>query len=81
MTQPHTIMAKGKEPWAANERIPRRPAPQYEDADSLGHAISRDGFFGTAFDDKNQYGPVAMMILLLIVATITGGIMNLIMRL
>jgi hypothetical protein len=70
-----------KEPWSSSERIPRRPAPEFEHADSLGHAISRDGFFGTAFDDKNQYGPIAMMILLLIVATITGGIMNLIMRL
>jgi hypothetical protein len=75
----HRAMAK--EPWSSTERIPRRPAPEFELADSLGHAISRDGFFGTAFDDKNQYGPIAMMILLLIVATITGGIMNLIMRL
>ncbi len=54
------------------ERIPRKPLGDYAEADSLGHAISRDGFVGTAMNDKNQYGPVAMMILLLIVATITG---------
>lgn len=54
------------------ERIPRKPQGEYAEADSLGHAISRDGFLGTAMDDKNQYGPLTMMILLLIVATITG---------
>ena len=54
------------------ERIPRREPPQFEEANSLLEAIQRDGFFGTALDDKNQYGPITMMILLLIVATITG---------
>ena len=54
------------------ERIPRRSPPQFEEATSLVNAIKRDGFFGTAMNDKNQYGPVTMMILLLIVATITG---------
>lgn len=54
------------------ERIPRKPLGEYAEAESLKHAISRDGFLGTAMDDKNQYGPVSMMILLLIVATITG---------
>ena len=54
------------------ERIPRKPLGDYAEADSLGHALSRDGFGGTAMNDKNQYGPVAMMILLLIVATVTG---------
>ena len=39
------------------ERIPRRPLPEFEEATSFGHAISRDGFFGTAVADKNQYGP------------------------
>jgi len=28
-------------------------------------------------DDKNQYGPVAMMVLLLIVAAITGTVIRL----
>ena len=54
------------------ERIPRKPQGEYAEAESLNHAISRDGFLGTAMDDKNQYGPLTMMILLLIVATITG---------
>ena len=54
------------------ERIPRRTPPQFEEASSLLDAIKRDGFFGTAMNDKNQYGPIVMMILLLIVATITG---------
>ena len=54
------------------ERIPRKPLGEYSEANSIGHAISRDGLLGTAFNDKNQYGPVSMMILLLIVATVTG---------
>ena len=62
------------------ERIPRMPLGEYSEADSLGQAISRDGFLGTAMDDKNQYGPVSMMILLLIVATITGLALKLLSR-
>jgi len=54
------------------ERIPRKPLGEYSEANSIGHAISRDGLLGTAFNDKNQYGPVSMMIVLLIVATVTG---------
>tara|TARA_Y100000768_G_C23925027_1_gene657048 strand:- start:227 stop:469 length:243 start_codon:yes stop_codon:yes gene_type:complete len=59
------------------ERIPRKPLGEYSEANSLGEAISRDGFLGTAMDDKNQYGPISMMILLLIVATVTGTILKL----
>lgn len=59
------------------ERIPRRPAPEFEEAGSFVEAITRDGFIGTALDDKNQYGPVAMMVLLLIVAAITGTVIRL----
>lgn len=62
------------------ERIPRKPLGEYSEADSLGQAISRDGFLGTAMDDKNQYGPVSMMILLLIVATVTGLVLKLLSR-
>tara|TARA_B100001287_G_scaffold157968_1_gene132791 strand:+ start:3514 stop:3759 length:246 start_codon:yes stop_codon:yes gene_type:complete len=62
------------------ERIPRKPLGEYSEADSLGQAISRDGFIGTAMDDKNQYGPVSMMILLLIVATVTGLALKLLSR-
>jgi hypothetical protein len=56
----------------ASERIPRRDPPPFEEASSFAEAIRRDGFLGTALDDKNQYGPVAMMVLLMIVATVTG---------
>ena len=59
------------------ERIPRKPHVGYSEADSLTHAWSRDGFLGTAMDDKNQYGPVTMMILLIIVASITGTLLKL----
>ena len=62
------------------ERIPRKPLGEYSEADSLGQAISRDGFLGTAMDDKNQYGPVSMMIFLLIVATFTGFALKLLSR-
>jgi hypothetical protein len=49
---------------------------QFEEAGSFAEAIARDGFLGTALDDKNQYGPVAMMVLLLIVAAITGTVIR-----
>ena len=62
------------------ERIPRKPLGEYSEADNLGQAISRDGFIGTAMDDKNQYVPVSMMILLLIVATFTGLALKLLSR-
>lgn len=62
------------------ERIPRKPLGEYSEVDSLREAIARDGFLGTAMDDKNQYGPVSMMILLLIVATITGLVLKLLSR-
>lgn len=56
----------------SGERIPRRDLPPFEEASSFAEAIRRDGFLGTALEDKNQYGPVAMMVLLMIVATVTG---------
>ncbi len=63
------------------ERIPRRPLPEFEEAGSFAEALQRDGFLGTALGDKNQYGPVAMMVLLLIVAAITGTILRLLRNL
>jgi len=59
------------------ERIPRREPPAFEEVGSFAEAITRDGLLGTALDDKNQYGPVAMMVLLLIVAAITGTVIRL----
>ena len=56
------------------ERIPRRPLPKFEEAGSFSKALARDGLIGTALDDTNEYGPVAMILILMIVATITGGI-------
>ena len=35
-------------------------------------AIKTHGLIGTAVNDKNQYGPVGMMVLLFIVAAITS---------
>lgn len=58
------------------ERIPRRPLPEFEEVGSFREAIQRDGFLGTAVADKNQYGPLAMMFLLLIVAGVTGIIIK-----
>ena len=63
------------------ERIPRRPLPEFEEAGSFAEAHQRGGFLGTALGDKNQYGPVAMMVLLLIVAAITGTILRLLRNL
>lgn len=55
------------------ERIHKREAPPFEEKDSnLFAALSEDGFLNTALDDANQYGPHTMIILLGIVATITG---------
>ena len=56
------------------ERIPRKPLPEFSEAGNLSAAISRDGLFGSALDDKNEYGPHAMIILLMIVASITGSV-------
>ena len=54
------------------ERIPRRPAPEFTEVGSFGEAIKTHGLIGTAVNDKNQYGPVGMMVLLFIVAAITS---------
>ena len=56
------------------ERIRRREAPAFEEKDSnLFVALQEDGFFNTALNDSNQYGPHTMIILLGIFATITGA--------
>ena len=58
-----------------SERIQRRPLPQFEEAGGLSKAIGRDGLIGTALEDTNEYGPTAMIILLMIIATVTGSIL------
>ena len=57
------------------ERIPRRPLPEFSEAGSLGAGIRRDGLLKTALEDTNEYGPHSMIVLLMIVATVTGGIL------
>lgn len=57
------------------ERIPRRPLPEFSEAGSLGAGIGRDGLISTALEDKNEYGPHSMIILLMVVATVTGSIL------
>ena len=58
------------------ERIPRRSLPEFDETEGgIIDAIKRDGLFGTALEDKNQYGPHAMIILLMIIATLTGSVL------
>ena len=57
------------------ERIPRRPLPEFSEAGGLSAGIKRDGLMNTALEDTNEYGPHSMIVLLMIVATITGGIL------
>ena len=57
------------------ERIPRRPLPEFEESAGFGAAIKRDGLVKTALEDTNEYGPHSMIVLLIIVASITGGIL------
>ena len=57
------------------ERIPRRPLPDFSEAGGLGSGIRRDGLLKTALEDTNEYGPHSMILLLMIIATITGGIL------
>lgn len=66
----------------SQERIPRRPPPDFEESESgvIG-AISEDGFLNVALNDSNQYGPHAMIILLGIVASVTGIVLLLLMAL
>ena len=57
------------------ERIPRRPLPKFKEAGKLSSALSRDGLMKTALEDTNEYGPHSMILLLMIVASVTGGIL------
>ena len=59
------------------ERIPRRPLPDYSEATSFMHALKRDGIMSTLFKDSNQYGPLSMLLVLLISATVTGALIKL----
>ena len=51
---------------------PPSPCSEFTEVGSFGEAIKTHGLIGTAVNDKNQYGPVGMMVLLFIVAAITS---------
>jgi hypothetical protein len=63
------------------ERISRRDPPPYEEIEEGGlrAALSKHGLIGTALRDRNQYGPQAMILLLVITATVTGTFLGLAM--
>ena len=58
------------------ERIPRRTLPDYSEATSFMDALKRDGIVSTLFRDSNQYGPLSMLLVLLISATVTGALIK-----
>ena len=63
------------------ERIKKRPLPEFNDTDSgIFEGISEDGFLNVALNDSNQFGPHAMIILLGVVASVTGLILLLGMK-
>ncbi len=57
------------------ERIPRRPLPEFAEAGSLSAGIKRDGIIKTALEDTNEYGPHSMILLLMVIASVTGAIL------
>lgn len=60
------------------ERIPRRTPPDFEEVEtSPMTGILSAGLFKVALEDSNQYGPHAMIVLLVIMATITGLLLKL----
>ena len=67
-------------PLRKGERIPRRPLPKYNEVDGgLISGITSQGWmiWKVALDDENQYGPHAMIVLLLLMSTFTGAILAL----
>ena len=69
---PHTTMA-GE--LRKGERIPRRPLPEFAESGTLSAGIKRDGLLKTALEDTNEYGPHSMILLLMVVASVTGAIL------
>ena len=60
---------------AGGDRIPRRPLPDFEEVEGgVAAGVFQHGWkiWKVALDDTNQYGPHAMILLLIITATITG---------
>tara|TARA_B100001750_G_C15514802_1_gene606274 strand:+ start:2272 stop:2487 length:216 start_codon:yes stop_codon:yes gene_type:complete len=64
----------------AGDRIPRKSPPPYEEVEGgLRGALRTHGLIGTALLDKNQHGPEAMILLLVITALGTGLILGALM--
>lgn len=63
------------------DRIPRRDPPPYEELQdaNLLTAIREHGLLRTALSDSNQFGPQAMILMLVITATLTGLVLGLMM--
>jgi hypothetical protein len=62
------------------ERIPRRELPAFEEVEGgFKEGLRTHGLLGTALLDKNQYGPQAMILLLVITATVTGLVLGALM--
>ena len=67
--QLETTVKQDKNP----ERIPRRPPPDFNHSESsIIQGVMEEGFLNVALDDANQYGPHAMIMLLLGVASVTA---------
>jgi len=67
--QLETTVKQDKNP----ERIPRRPPPDFNHSESsIIQGVMEEGFLNVALDDANQYGPHAMIMLLLAVASVTA---------
>jgi hypothetical protein len=67
-------------PLRKGERVPRRPLPKFEEIDDgLISGIMAHGWkvWKVALDDENQYGPHAMIVLLLMMSTMTGAVLGL----
>ena len=67
-------------PLRDGERIPRRPPPTFEEFEGEPAAgILAQGWriWKVALDDSNQYGPHAMVVLLILMASITGIVLRL----
>ena len=70
-------------PPREGERIPRRTAPDFNELGedvSVVKRILEGGFLNVAINDTNQFGPHAMIILLGIVASVTGLVLLLGMK-
>lgn len=67
-------------PLRKGERVPRRVLPKFEEIDEgLVSGIMAHGWkvWKVALDDENQYGPHAMIVLLLMMASVTGTALGL----